>query len=180
MARREDGKEIPLQTRGVTEKRGRGRPRMPGAMTNAQRQAAFRARRKATANTVTVTENSPSPVGGHEDLVLECERLREALEKARRVATRAPRRAARDDAPHAAVDALARPLPGKGDQDDRRLALTLNGREFFSLERLAAHHGLPKRAVLERLIWWADHRIVQSFGEDDAAFNRYVDRVTKK
>ncbi|CAB3774930.1 hypothetical protein [Paraburkholderia humisilvae] len=37
-------KNIPLP---VTEKQGRGRPRKPDAMTNAQRQAAFRARRKA-------------------------------------------------------------------------------------------------------------------------------------
>jgi len=42
----------------------------------------------------------------------------------------------------------------------------MNGREFFSLQRLAAHYGLSRRAVLERLIWWADRSVVQSLGED--------------
>jgi hypothetical protein len=60
-----------------------------------------------------------------------------------------------------------------------RGTLQVGGREFFSLARLAAHHDLSKRAVLERLLWWADHSVVQSFGEDDAAFNRYINIVTK-
>jgi hypothetical protein len=37
-------------------KRGRGRPRKPDAMTNAQRQAAYRQRQRATQINVTVTE----------------------------------------------------------------------------------------------------------------------------
>ncbi|ANB72152.1 hypothetical protein AYM40_07060 [Paraburkholderia phytofirmans OLGA172] len=38
-------------------KRGRGRPRKPDAMTGAQRQAAYRERRRAVSIDVTVTEN---------------------------------------------------------------------------------------------------------------------------
>ena len=70
--------DIPLQADSVTEKRGRGRPRKPGALTNAQRQAAFRARHKAAGKPVTVTKNE------HDELVRECERLREELAKTRR------------------------------------------------------------------------------------------------
>ncbi|WP_158660635.1 hypothetical protein [Paraburkholderia hospita] len=75
---------------------------------------------------------------------------------------------------------LAKPVPAdEAESDDKRLVVTMNGREFFSLQRLEAHYGVPKRAVLERLIWWADRGVVQSFGDDDAAFTRYLSRVTK-
>ncbi|RDU96672.1 hypothetical protein [Trinickia dinghuensis] len=75
--------EIALQD-GVTEKRGRGRPPKSGSMTNAQRQAAFRARRKAAGESVTVTKNIPAAGDGYDDLVLENDRLREELAQARR------------------------------------------------------------------------------------------------
>ena len=68
----------------VTEKRGRGRPRKVGAMTNAQRQAAFRARRKASGESVTVTKRSLPVIDGYDELVLENDRLREELAQVRR------------------------------------------------------------------------------------------------
>ncbi|CAB3774929.1 hypothetical protein [Paraburkholderia humisilvae] len=118
--------------------------------------------------------------------MLECEQLREGLAQARREIARRPRPrrdvggggGGRRDAASAV---LVRPLPAdEAESDDRRLAVTMTGREFFSLQRLAAHYGLPRRAVLERLVWWADHSVVQSFGEDDAAFNRYLHRGNGK
>jgi hypothetical protein len=69
---------------GVTEKRGRGRPRKADALTNAQRQAAFRARRKAAGQAVTVTKNSAVVADGYDELVLENDRLREELAQAKR------------------------------------------------------------------------------------------------
>lgn len=70
---------------GVTESRGRGRPRKAdGAMTNAERQAAFRARRKAAGKSVTVTKNVPMAADAYDDLVLENDRLREELAEAKR------------------------------------------------------------------------------------------------
>jgi hypothetical protein len=159
----------------VTEKRDRGRPRKADALTNAQRQAAFRARQKAAGKPVTVTKKE------HDEVVLECERLREELAQARRAVAERPRRRAGEGVSHAASAVLAQPVPADTTElDERRLAVTVGGREFFSLERLAAHHGLSKRAVLERLLWWADNSVVRSFGEDEAAFNRYVNLVTKK
>jgi hypothetical protein len=169
----EGGKDISLQDGPVPEKRGRGRPRRPGAMTNAQRQAAFRARHKAAGKSVTVTKKR------HDELVLECERLREELAQARRAVAKHRRRDAGEDVLHAASAVLVQPVPDTTELDEKRLVVTLGVREYFSLERLAVHCGLPKRAVVERLLWWADHSVVQSFGDDDAAFNRYVDRVTK-
>jgi hypothetical protein len=165
--------DIPLQADSVTEKRRRGRPRKPGALTNAQRQAAFRARNKAAEKPVTVTKN------GHDELVRECERLREELAKTRRGIAK-PRGRMSSDGELAASAVLVQPVPAdEAESDDKRLVVTMNGREFFSLQRLEAHYGLPKRAVLERLIWWADRSVVQLFGDDDAAFNRYLNRVTK-
>lgn len=68
----------------VTEKRGRGRPRKADSMTNAQRQAAFRARHKGDVKAVTVTKNVPVVVDAYDDLVLENDRLREELAQAKR------------------------------------------------------------------------------------------------
>ena len=81
-------KNIPLP---VTEKRGRGRPRKPDAMTNAQRQAAFRARHKTDEKPVTVTKNE------YDALTLECVRLREELAQARREIAK-PRRSMSSEA----------------------------------------------------------------------------------
>src|ERR1700722_15546848 len=69
---------------GITEKRGRGRPRKPDAMSNAERQAAWRARHGARAKSVTVTKNIPPPAEGDDALVRECEQLRGELARARR------------------------------------------------------------------------------------------------
>ncbi|WP_116150132.1 hypothetical protein [Paraburkholderia sp. BL27I4N3] len=143
-------------------------------MTNAQRQAAFRVRHQAAGKSVTVTKNK------RDELALECERLREELAQARRAVARHRRREAGEGAMHVASVVLGQPVPDPTEPDGKRLVVTLGVREYFSLGRLAVHYGLPKRAVVERLLWWADHSAVQSFGDDDAAFNRYVDRVTGK
>lgn len=157
----------------VTEKRGRGRPRKSDAMTNAQRQAAFRARHKADVKPVTVTKNE------YDALALECERLRKELAQARRAVAKPRDRMSGEGAPAVSTVLTARLPADKAESPDKRLIVTINGREVFSLERLEAHYGLPKRAVLERLIWWADRSVVESLGDDAAAFNRYLDRVTK-
>ncbi|WP_256982418.1 hypothetical protein [Caballeronia sordidicola] len=142
-------------------------------MTNAQRQAAFRLRHRASGESVTVTEKK------HDELVLECERLRDALAQARHAVAPLRRRARGDAVLPAASAVLVEPVPAATDPDEKRLVVTLGVREYFSLDRLALHHGLTKRAVIERLLWWADASIVRSFGDDDAAFNRYVNRITK-
>jgi len=72
MARDHDG-SLP-----VTEKRGRGWPRKPDALTNTQRQAAFRARHKAAGKPVALIKSE------YDGLALQYERLREELAQARR------------------------------------------------------------------------------------------------
>ncbi|MBK3336868.1 hypothetical protein GA845_18410 [Burkholderia pseudomallei] len=52
-------------------------------MTNAQRQAAYRARRKASGNPVTVTKNIPLAADAYDELVMENERLREEIAEMR-------------------------------------------------------------------------------------------------
>lgn len=75
---------------GVEHKRGRGRPRKAHAMTNAERQAAFRARRKAlqpvdaksVTKRMTVTEML-SDVDAYDDCRVEVDALREELARLR-------------------------------------------------------------------------------------------------
>ncbi|GAQ30852.1 hypothetical protein SAMD00023378_4535 [Ralstonia sp. NT80] len=75
---------------GVEQKRGRGRPRKAHAMSNAERQAAFRARRKAqqpadaksVTKRMTVTEML-SDVDAYDECRLEVDALREQLENMR-------------------------------------------------------------------------------------------------
>ncbi|SEF11087.1 hypothetical protein SAMN02787142_7642 [Burkholderia sp. WP9] len=69
---------------GTMEKRGRGRPRKPDALSNAERQAAWRARHGARTKSVTVTKNVPTLTETHDVLVQECEQLRGELARARR------------------------------------------------------------------------------------------------
>ena len=58
-------------------KRGRGRPRKEGALTNAQRQAAFRARRRS--ESVTVTKSGVAPVDAYDEFAAsEVQRLVDA------------------------------------------------------------------------------------------------------
>src|SRR5258707_13667323 len=81
MVQPEDNRTILLPLPSVTEKRGLGRPRKENALSNAQRQAAFRARHKGQAKPVTVTINVAD---AYDDLVMENERLREELTQLRR------------------------------------------------------------------------------------------------
>jgi hypothetical protein len=158
-------------------KRGRGRPRKLDAMTGAQRQAAYRERLRAASINVTVTKIVTPPAEAHDALVLECERLRGELARARRELEAVPRAAA-TRAPSDVAAVLGRlPRPDEGDSGERRLHLTMKGAQFFALERLAAHFSLPKPAVIERLIDWADDTLTKSLYDDEAAFNRYIDRA---
>ncbi|NJZ70657.1 hypothetical protein NQS38_15845 [Ralstonia pseudosolanacearum] len=71
---------------GMEQRRGRGRPRKAHAMTNAERQAAYRARRKAQQpvdRSVTVTKML-ADVDAYDECRLEVDQLREQLDEARR------------------------------------------------------------------------------------------------
>jgi hypothetical protein len=117
---------------GAAEKRGRGRPRKPDAMSNAERQAAWRARHGARAKAVTVTKNIPAPANVHDALVRECEHLRDALARARHELEVVSRAAPAGPAPADVVAVLGR-LPRSEDADpgERRIQLTLHGARVF-------------------------------------------------
>jgi hypothetical protein len=160
-----------------TEKRGRGRPRKPDAMSNAERQAAWRARHGARTKSVTVTKNSSSPADAHDVLMRECEQLRVELAQARRELKTVSRAKPSAAAPSDVAAVLGRvPRPEDADSGERRLHLTMNGTRIFALERLVAHFGLSRRAVIERMVDWADDTLSRSLYDDEAAFNRYIDR----
>ncbi|KGW44396.1 hypothetical protein [Burkholderia pseudomallei] len=187
MIQPEDTKTIPLPLAPVTENRGRGRPRKEGgALTNAQRQAAYRARRKASGNPVTVTKNIPAAADGYDELVMENERLREELTQLRRDLEVSKRKArdgqrSRTSVVHE-VDWVRRVvrLPLCGSEVDwvrrRRFSFTFDERAYFALDRLAVDAGISKADVVERLAFWADELMLKSFRDDVAAFNRYLYR----
>ena len=158
--------------------RGRGRPRKPDAMTGAQRQAAYRERLRAASINVTVTEITQPTADAHNALVRECERLRGELAQARRGLGGISRAKQPVRYPSDVAEVLGRlPRPDDGDSGERRLHLTMKGTQFFALERLVAHFSLSRHAVIERLIDWADDTLTKSLYDDEAAFNRYIDRA---
>lgn len=152
-------------------RRGRGRPRKPDAMSNAERQAAWRARHRAE-KTVTVTKKITAD---HDALQQECERLRGELAQARRKLEAVSQAAPSVRAPSDVTSVLQR-TPGPVDAEAGERRLTISGTRFFALDRLARHSGLSRREVIERMADWADDVVSRSFGDDDAAFNRYIDR----
>jgi hypothetical protein len=163
---------------GPTEKRGRGRPRKPDAKSNAERQAAWRARHGPRSKSVTVTKNILPSINAHDALVRECETLRNELAQARRKLAMASRKPSAL-APSVAAVLDRPPRPEDADAGERRIQLTMNGSRFFALERLVAHFRLSRRAVIERMIDWADETVSRSLYDDEAAFNRYIDRNEK-
>jgi hypothetical protein len=115
----------------TTEKRGRGRPRKPDAMSNAERQAAWRARHGTRTKSVTVTKTPPPAADAHDALVRECEQLRGELVQARRELKTVSRAKPSARAPSDAAAVLGR-LPRQEDADsgERRLHLTMTGTRF--------------------------------------------------
>ncbi|ARL97039.1 hypothetical protein [Burkholderia pseudomallei] len=216
----EDTKTIPLPLQPITEKRSRGRPRKEGgALTNAQRQAAYRERRKASGNPVTVTKNIPLAADAYDELVMENERLREEIAEMRHEAEglrgslaaaervgdgwcaeseqlRAELARVRRDLEmskckaadvrrsHTSVvhevDWVRRvvrlPLYESKDYDRRRFSFTFDERAHAALDRLAVDAGISKADVVERLAFWADELVLESFRYDDEAFSRYLYR----
>lgn len=181
MIQPEDKKTMTLP--GIPEKRGRGRPRKEGAMTNAERQAAFRARRKAQGIPVTVTRK-PVVVDGYDELVLENERLREELGEVRRAAeaarggsvdSRATAVAFVEQGVISVIDALRESLPEESRHGRRRLTCMVDEATRLALRRLAADVGIAPNDALERLVYWADAAVLKSFVSDEE-FNRYLDR----
>jgi hypothetical protein len=118
-----------VKVTGTTEKRGRGRPRKPDAMSNAERQAAWRARHGARTKSVTVTKNIPPPADAHDALVSECEQLGGELARARRELEAVSRATPSGRAPSDVAAVLGR-LPRQEDADsgERRLHLAMTGK----------------------------------------------------
>ena len=112
----------------------------------------------------------------------ECQRLRGELAQARRELEGLSRAAPTASVPSSDVAAIFGRLPRPDDDDsgERRLQLTMKGTQFFALERLAAHFSLSRHAVIEHLIDWADDTLTKSLYDDEAAFNRYIDRDRNK
>lgn len=59
-----------------------------------------------------------------------------------------------------------------GENGERRINMFVSTGAFLSLKRLATHHGLTQRAMLEQLITNAD-RVVTTDMSDDA-FDKYL------
>jgi hypothetical protein len=66
-----------------------------------------------------------------------------------------------------------RPFAGPDDNGERRLSTWVATGAAQALRRLAQHHGISQREMLERLILDADNRIVKALDPDSAAWAEY-------
>ena len=62
---------------------------------------------------------------------------------------------------------------GSDGLSEHRLNTMLAGRAFFALDRLAAHYGVTKKQMLERLLVAADDDICVSLNSSDAAIQQH-------
>ncbi|MFM0068728.1 hypothetical protein [Paraburkholderia aspalathi] len=68
------------------------------------------------------------------------------------------------------------PQPEDVEPGVQRLHLAMVGTRLVALERLVAYAGLPRQAVIGRLIDWADDTLSRSRC-DEAAFARFIDSI---
>lgn len=66
-----------------------------------------------------------------------------------------------------------RPFAGPDGNGERRLNTWLSTAASQALHRLARHHGVTKRQVLEQLLSAADQKIIASLDLDTQAWNSY-------
>jgi len=172
-------KEANTSPAAPPERRGRGRPRKPDALSGAQRQAAYRTREMAKGISVTVTKKTEVDATIHAAVVKERDKLLQEVARLRDATSQRTSPTSKtgfeiiERALNAAVPQDALGL------DDKRLSTMLNGAQGFALSRLMRHYLLTQRIVLERLIYWADEAVIASFS-DDALINRYLTRSNKK
>ncbi len=64
-----------------------------------------------------------------------------------------------------------------GDNGERRLNTWISTGAALALKRLAAHHGISQRTILEQLILDADQAIIDSLRSNDDGFERYIEKA---
>ncbi len=72
----------------------------------------------------------------------------------------------------------ARRVEANQGDSDYRLNTWITSQASFALARLAAHHGVSKRTMLERLILAADEQVKAAMGDESPVRDRYIDCVT--
>lgn len=73
----------------------------------------------------------------------------------------------------------ARRVDANQGDSDYRLNTWITSQASFALDRLAAHHGVSKRAMLERLILAADGDVKSTLDLDSPEWDRYYSAVTQ-
>lgn len=61
-------------------------------------------------------------------------------------------------------------------EGEKRLNAWLSSAAMLALKRLAAYEGTSQRAIIERLTLAADKEVIEAFGSNDDAFDRYLNR----
>ncbi|WP_176026166.1 hypothetical protein [Robbsia andropogonis] len=176
-----DANVIPLPD-AVTKKRARGRPRKENALSNAERQKAFRARQAAACKSVTVTKNidgNSAEIQRLLGIVREAEN--EAERRKNEIALWRSRiaelekliqknaRAAKKTIPQRlnVRQALTGPEPylvtvSLGRSPARRRSFTLDPSRWMDLELLAKWFGISEAEVLGRAISLLHHELADS------------------
>jgi len=63
----------------------------------------------------------------------------------------------------------------RNNQDgDRRINTWLRAQAVFALRRLAKHHGLSQREILERIILDADNAVLETLAPDSPELDKYL------
>jgi hypothetical protein len=65
--------------------------------------------------------------------------------------------------------------PEAGDNGERRLNTWLSTGAALALKRLAAHHGMTQRQILEQMLISAEDEILEELRSNDEAFNQFLD-----
>ena len=77
-----------------------------------------------------------------------------------------------------AIYRARRPFAGTDGNGERRLNLWISTHADLALERLARHHGLTKRELIERLVTAEDDRVLSTIILDSPEWNNYFQRAS--
>ncbi|MHB0872101.1 MAG: hypothetical protein ACYCQH_09860 [Acidithiobacillus ferrooxidans] len=70
-----------------------------------------------------------------------------------------------------------RPFAGKDENGERRINTWVHTGTYLALERLARHHGITRREMLERLVVAEETRITATLVDEDL-LDAYYDKAT--
>lgn len=84
---------------------------------------------------------------------------------------------AKTTAERQAVYRAKRPQAGRDGDGERRLSVWISAKAYFAIGRLARHHGLTKKELIERMVSADDERIIAGLELDTAGWDQYFGKL---